>query len=131
MKSKFILMAAGVLAAASAWMPWISALGQTQNGFLGETRGNPGLFFVVFGVIIATMGLINKKASAIVAMLFALMVVGLGFKYYGDGTTPDAVLVGAKVGYGIYAMMLAGIAGIAGGIMRFTEKKASVVLGVA
>lgn len=131
MKAKFILMGAGVLAAASAWMPWISALGKTENGFMGEMRGNPGLFFVVFGVLIATMGLINKKWSAIVAMLFALFTMALGFKYYSDGTSADAVLVGAKVGLGVYVMMLAGLVGLAGGVMRFMEKKASVVLGVA
>lgn len=101
MKARFILIGAGVLSAAAAWLPWLSAMGETRNGFMGEMKGNPGLFFVVFGVIIATMGLINKKWSAIVAMLFALMVVGLGFNYYCDSTSPDAVLVGAKVEYGI------------------------------
>ena len=131
MKARFILIGSGALSIAAAWMPWISAMGETQNGFMGAMRGNPGLFFVVLGVLIAIMGLLNKKWSALVAMLFALMVAGLGFKYYGDSTSPDAVLVGAKVGYGVYAMMVAGIVGLAGGVIRFTEKKASVVLGLA
>jgi hypothetical protein len=31
--------------------------------------------------------------------------------------------VGAKAGYGVYVMMLAGVLGLVGGIMRFMVKK--------
>lgn len=127
MKSRFILIGAGVLSAISAWLPWIAVMGTTQNGFMGEMRGNPGIIFIILGVLIAVMGLINKKWSAIVAILFAVLVGGLGCKYYKDGTSPDAILVQAKVGYGVYVMLLAGIAGVAGGIMRFMEKKIQAV----
>jgi hypothetical protein len=118
-----MLIAAGALSIISAWLPWITVLGESTNGFMGEMRGNPGLFFIILGAIIAIMGLINKKWSAVVAILFALCVAGLGFKYYGDATGSDAALVGAKAGYGVYVMMLAGVLGLVGGIMRFMVKK--------
>jgi hypothetical protein len=117
------MIGAGVLSIISAWLPWVTLLGISQNGFMGEYRGNPGLFFIVLGVIIAIMGVINKKWSAIVAILFSLIVCLLGFKYYNDSTTGDAAIVGAAAGYGIYCMIVAGLAGIAGGIMRFLVKK--------
>ncbi|HNP55259.1 MAG TPA: hypothetical protein PKK69_11585 [Ferruginibacter sp.] len=119
MNSRLMLIAAGVLSIVSAWLPWVTVLGQSTNGFMGEMRGNPGLFFIILGAIIAVMGLINKKWSAVVAILFALMVAGLGFKYYGDATSGDAALVGAKAGYGVYVMMLAGVLGVVGGICAF------------
>lgn len=123
MNSRLTMIAAGVLAIISAWLPWIKLMGMTQNGFMGDYKGNPGLFFVVMGAIIAIMGLINKKWSAIIAIIFSLCVCGLGFKYYSDGTSGDAVTVGASVGYGVYVMIIGGIAGIAGGVMRFLAKK--------
>ncbi|MCP9750573.1 hypothetical protein EGI32_06280 [Ferruginibacter sp. HRS2-29] len=94
---------------------------------MGEYRGNPGIVFVVVGAIIAIMGLLNKKWSAIVAILFSLCVAGLGFKYYSDATSGDAATVGASAGYGVYCMIVAGLAGIVGGILRFTAKKNTVV----
>jgi len=123
MISRVTMIGAGVLSIISAWLPWVKVMGISQNGFMGEYRGNPGLFFVVMGAIIAIMGLLNKKWSAIVAILFSLMVCGLGFKYFSDATSGDAATVGASAGFGVYCMIVAGIAGIAGGIMRFTAKK--------
>lgn len=123
MISRVTMIGAGVLSIISAWLPWIKVMGITQNGFMGEYRGNPGLIFVVAGAIIAVMGLLNKKWSAIVAILFSLAVCGLGVKYYSDATSGDATTIGASAGFGIYCMILAGVAGIAGGIMRFTAKK--------
>lgn len=69
------------------------------------------------------MGLVNKKWTAIIAIIFSLLVAMLGLKYYNDATTGDAVTVGATAGYGVYVMILAGLMGIVGGIMRFTVKK--------
>lgn len=126
MKSKFTMIGAGVLTVISAWLPWVKLMGITQNGFMGEYRGNPGLFFVVLGAIIAVMGLLNKKWSAIVAIVFSLIVCALGFKYFGDATSGDAATAGASAGFGIYCMILAGIAGIAGGVMRLLVKKNTV-----
>jgi hypothetical protein len=123
MNSKLTMIVAGVLSIVSAWLPWVTVMGVSQNGFMGEMRGNPGLFFIVMGAIIAIMGLLNKKWSAIVAILFSLIVCALGFKYYGDATSGDAATVGASAGYGIYVMIAGGIAGIAGGVMRMMAKK--------
>lgn len=127
MNSKLTMIGAGALSILSAWLPWVTLLGISQNGFMGDYKGNPGIFFIVFGVIIAVMGLINKKWSAVVAIVFSLLVCALGFKYYHDATTGDAATVGASAGYGIYCMILGGLAGIVGGIMRLLNKKNTVV----
>jgi len=127
MTSKLTMIGAGILTAISAWLPWVTLMGISQNGFMGEYRGNPGIIFVAMGVIIAVMGLLNKKWSAIVAILFSLCVAGLGIKYYGDATSGDAATVGASAGYGVYCMIIAGAAGIAGGIMRIIAKKNVVI----
>lgn len=123
MTSRLIIVLAGVLSIISAWLPWITVLGISQNGFMGEYRGNPGLFFIVMGIIIAGMGLLNKKWSAVIAILFSLFVSTLGLKYYNDATTGDALTVGASAGYGVYCMIVAGLIGTVGGIMRFFVKK--------
>lgn len=123
MKSRLTMIGAGVLSIISAWLPWVKVMGVSQNGFMGEYRGNPGLFFIVLGAIIAVMGLLNKKWSAVIAILFSLLVCGLGFKYYGDVATGDAATMGAVAGFGIYCMIAAGFIGMAGGIMRFFMKK--------
>lgn len=120
------MIGAGVLSIISAWLPWVKVMGMTQNGFMGDYQGNPGLFFVILGVIIAIMGLLNKKWSAVVAILFSLVVCGLGFKYYGDVTGGDAASLGAAAGIGIYCMIIAGLIGMAGGVMRFFMKKKAV-----
>ncbi len=125
MNSKLTMIGGGVLSIISAWLPWVTMMGISQNGFMGDYKGNPGLFFVVLGVIIAVMGLLNKKWSAIVAILFSLIVCGLGFKYYSDAS--EAAAFGASAGYGIYVMIAGGLAGIAGGVMRFLTKKNVVV----
>lgn len=123
MISRLTMTLAGILSIISAWLPWINVMGLSQNGFLGEMRGNPGLFFVVMGAIIVIMGLLNKKWTAIIAILFSLFVAMLGLKYYNDATTGDALSVGATAGYGVYVMIVAGLIGIVGGIMRFFVKK--------
>lgn len=123
MNSRLTMIGAGVLTIISAWLPWVKLMGMTQNGFMGDYKGNPGIIFIATGIIIAVMGLVNKKWSAVVAILFSACVCVLGFKYYGDATSADAVTVGASAGYGIYVMIVAGLAGIAGGIMRFLAKK--------
>ncbi len=123
MISRVTMSLAGILSILSAWLPWVNVMGLSQNGFLGEMRGNPGLFFVIMGAIILIMGLVNKKWTAIIAIIFSLLVAMLGLKYYNDATTGDAVTVGATAGYGVYVMILAGLMGIVGGIMRFTVKK--------
>lgn len=123
MISRLTMIVAGILSIISAWLPWVTLSGMSQNGFMGDYGGNPGLVFVVMGAIIALMGLLNKKWSAIVAILLSLLVCMLGLKYYNDATTGDAVSVGASAGYGVYLMIAAGFIGIAGGIMRFFVKK--------
>lgn len=132
MISRLTMILAGVLTIVSAWLPWVNVLGISQNGFMGEYRGNPGLVFVVLGAIMLGMGALNKKWSAIVTILFSLLVCMLGLKYYNDATTGDAVLVGATAGYGVYCMIFAGLIGTVGGVMRFfVKKKAAAVLAPA
>lgn len=117
------MVLAGVLSIIAAWMPWLTILESTQNGFMGDMAGNPGIFFVVMGSIILTMGLINRKWSAIIAILFAALVGMLGLNYFIDSTGPEAELLGAQVGSGIYVMILAGLLGIVGGTMRLLKKR--------
>ena len=123
MNSKLSMIGAGLLSIICAWLPWLNLMGHSLNGFMGDYKGNPGIIFIGLGVIIAVMGLINKKWSAVVAILFSLCVAGLGIKYYTDATSPEATMIGASAGYGVYLMIVAGLAGIAGGIMRFVTKK--------
>lgn len=123
MISRLTMIIAGVLSIISAWLPWVNVLGTSHNGFLGDLGGNPGLFFIVMGVIILGMGALNKKWSAVVAILFSLLVCMLGLKYYNDATTGDALEIGATAGYGVYVMVIAGLLGTVGGIMRFFVKK--------
>lgn len=127
MKSRLTMIAAGALSIISAWLPWIELQGTSQNGFMGDLQGNPGIIFIVMGAIIAIMGLINKKWSAIVTILFSILVCMLGLKYYHDATTGDAITVGAAPGYGVYCMIIAGLIGMAGGIMRFFVKKKTAI----
>ncbi|RQO30152.1 hypothetical protein DBR32_11240 [Taibaiella sp. KBW10] len=117
------MIIAGILSIISAWLPWVTLLGVSHNGFMGDLGGNPGIFFIVLGILILGMGAINKKWSAIVAILISLFVCMLGLKYYNDSTTGDALTVGASVGNGVYCMIFAGLIGIVGGIMRFFVKK--------
>ncbi len=124
MISKLSLIGAGILSIISAWLPWVKLMEITQNGFMGDYGGNPGIIFVVMGAIIAIMGLLNKKWSAIVAILFSIFVMLLGLKYYNDATTGDALSVGAEAGSGVYVMIFAGLIGFVGGLMRlFTKQK--------
>ncbi|WP_222165475.1 hypothetical protein [Edaphocola aurantiacus] len=131
MISRLTLIIAGVLSIISAWLPWVELLGESHNGFMGDYGGNPGLFFIVLGAIILGMGALNKKWSAVVAILFSILVCMLGLKYYNDSTTGDALIVGAKVGSGVYCMIFAGFIGIVGGIMRFFVKKKVAVAAAA
>lgn len=131
MISRLTMILAGVLSIISAWLPWVILLGVSQNGFMGDYGGNPGVFFIVLGTIIVVMGLLNKKWSAIIAILFSLLVCMLGLKYYNDSTTGDALTVGAIVGNGVYCMIFAGLLGVVGGIMRFFVKKKVVTLATA
>jgi hypothetical protein len=117
MNSKLLLIVAGILAIVSAWLPWVSFMGITANGFQGSMGGNPGLFFVILGALIAVMGLIGKKWSAIAAIVLALCVAGLGVKYYMDA--------GEAVGYGLYVMMAAGVLGIIGGVLAMKGPKST------
>ena len=119
MNSKLMLIGSGVLAIISAWLPWVTLMGMSANGFKGDMAGNPGLFFVVLGALIAVMGLLGKKWSNIVAILLALCVAGLGVKYYNDASS-----IGAA-GYGLYVMMAAGLIGIIGGVMGMRTKTAA------
>lgn len=121
------MMGAGALSIIAAWLPWVKVMGITQNGFKGSYSGNPGIIFIVMGAVILGMGAINKKWSAVIAMLFSIFVCLLGFKYYSDTTTGDAATLGATVGAGVYCMILGGLAGIAGGVMRFLVKKKTAV----
>lgn len=125
MNSKLLLFGAAILSIVSAWLPWISLLGINVNGFQGDMRGNPGLFFVILGVLIGLMAFIGKKWSAIVAILLSLCVAGLGFKYYRDATADG---MGAA-GYGLYVMMAAGVLGIIGGLMAMKGKGAAPSTG--
>jgi hypothetical protein len=127
MNSRITMIVGGILSIVSAWLPWVTVMGTSINGFRGDFQGNPGILFVAVGVIIAVMGLLNKKWSAIVAVLFSVVVIGLGAKYFGDATSADAKSVGATVGYGVYAMIAGGLIGIVGGVMRFMAKKNVVV----
>jgi hypothetical protein len=127
MNSRLLMIGAGALSIICAWLPWLNLMGHSLNGFMGDYKGNPGIIFIGLGVIIAVMGLINKKWSAVVAILFSLCVAGLGFKYYSDATSAEAAIVGASAGYGVYLMMVAGLAGVAGGIMRLVAKKNIVI----
>ena len=120
MNSRLLLFLSAILTIVSAWLPWVSLLGITQNGFKGEYSGNPGLFFVVLGALIGLMGIFGKKWSSIIAILLALCVAGLGVKYYNDATS-----LGATAGYGLYAMMAGGVLGIIGGIMGMMGKKSA------
>lgn len=120
MFSRLSMIIAGALSIISAWMPWVSVMGISQNGFHGDA-GNPGLFFVILGVLIALMGLLNKKWSAVLAALFSICVLGLGAKYYGDATS-----LGATAGSGIYLMIAGGVLGVIGGIGRLFAKKKAI-----
>lgn len=123
MISRLSIIVAGVLAVISAWLPWVNVMGFSQNGFMGDTSGNPGILFIVMGVIILGMGIIHKKWSAILAILFSVLVCMLGLKYFNDSTSSDAISIGATVGSGVYFMIFSGLIGIIGGIMRFFVKK--------
>jgi len=123
MNSKLLLIVAGILAIVSAWLPWSSIMDITINGFQGSMKGNPGLFFIILGALIAVMGLLGKKWSYIVAIILSLCVAGLGVKYYMDVTSVSEL--GAKVGYGLYVMMAAGLLGIVGGAMGMKGAKST------
>ena len=122
MNSKLLLFAAAILSIVSAWLPWVSMMGISANGFQGDS-GNPGLFFVVLGVLIGLMAIFGKKWSAVVAILLSLCVAGLGAKYYHDATT-----LGASAGYGVYAMMAGGVLGIIGGAMGLKGGKSAATV---
>lgn len=127
MNSRLTMVGAGTLAIICAWLPWFTVIGTTHNGFMGDMQGNPSYFFIVMGAIIAGMGALNRKWTAIVAILFSVFVCLLGLKYYNDATTGDAKTIGAAAGYGVYCIIVAGLVGIAGGVMRFLVEKNTVV----
>lgn len=124
MISRVTIALSGVLSIVAAWMPWLTVLESTQNGFMGDMAGNPGIFFVLLGSFILIMGIINKKWSAIIAILFAALVCMLGLNYYFDSTVPEAIEIGAKVGSGIYTMIFGGLLGMVGGFIRLFKKRA-------
>lgn len=99
--AKLITIIGGILTIVSAWLPWVKAMGVSMNGFQGDMAGNPGIFFVILGALAAIMAILNKKWSAIVAIIMGLIVVALGIKYIKDA--------GEFKGYGLYVMLAAGL----------------------
>lgn len=119
-KNKLIGIVSSIILIISAWMPWfkVSFLGISTNGFTGGIYGNPGIFFVVIGILTALFMFIAKKWSIIVSIVLALVTLALSIKYYRDASS-----AGASAGFGIYAMMIGSIGIIIGSIMGFKKNK--------
>lgn len=119
-KSKLVGIVSSILLIISAWLPWfkISALGISTNGFMGDAYGNPGLFFIIIGILTAIFIFMGKKWSMIVSIILALVTLALSMKYHRD-----ASLTGASAGFGIYLMMIGSIGVIVGAIMGFKKNK--------
>jgi len=121
MNSKLVLIAAGALCIISVFLPWVSFMGITANGLSDGSK--IGFFFIALGMLIAVMGFLQKKWSAIVAIVLSACVAGLGAKYFNDVSSPEI-----SAGFGLYAMLAGGIIGIAGGIMGLMAKRTPAII---
>lgn len=118
-KNKIIGLVSAALLIASAWLPWAKVATISVNGFQGELGGNPGIFFIVTGILGALFIFLGKTWSNIVAILLALSAIGLSIKYLTDISSFGEM---AKAGFGLYAMLVGGVGLLAAAVLGFRKK---------
>jgi hypothetical protein len=138
MNFRIILLASAVLVIIAAFLPWVTFDGIAEKlgneiagkvtGFAGRGKygGTPGAFTIGCAVIAAGLGLLNKKWSHIVGVLFACFLIFLAYVIYNKDVKCESALDGAlqvctKAGIGSYLTFLGGFLLVVGNILGFIK----------
>ena len=118
---KYLSVIGAVLAIIGCFLPWVSVMGFSMNGFPGGMGGNPGALIVILAVLCGVFSFIGKKWSLITSIVLALLMVLWAGKQMMDASKFGE---GVSVGIGIYLILIAGIIVIAGNVMGMKTDKA-------
>jgi hypothetical protein len=131
--SRIVLIAAAVLVIIAAFLPWVTLEGMTESvtglSGRGSNGGTPGAFTIVCAVIAAGLGVLGKKWSHIVSILFALLVIFLAYVIYNkdvkcEGAMDGAIQICTKAGIGSYLTFFGGFLLAVGNVLGFIKPAA-------
>ncbi len=130
-----LLLVGGALVILGCLLNWFSVLGTDFNGFSSDGDGNvkDGPFFtflaaVLIGFAITFFAARRVFVIAILAVIFASVVVIAGLGDFGDVTTSvddvrDVFDDAASVGPGLPVVVLGGLVCLAGGIVALAKRR--------
>lgn len=117
---KYLSVVAAVLAIIGCFLPWVSIMGISVNGFPGGFSGNPGALIVILALLCGIFSFLAKKWSLIVSMLLSLLLIVWAIKQI-----LDCGKLGASAGIGLYLILIAGAIIIVGNVMNMKGDKAA------
>ncbi len=117
---KYLSVIGAVLAIIGCFLPWVSVMGFSMNGFPGGLGGNPGILVVLFGVLCGIFSFLGKKWSLITSIVLALLMVVWVIKQIMDAHKFGE---GVSVGMGLYLILIAGIVILVGNFMGMKGEK--------
>ena len=118
--SRIFNILGGLMIAISVFLAAVKSEAMSVSMFDTEEKRGVAYFFIVLGVIIAVVGLVNKRWLNILSLLLGLAVAGLAFKYKGDATTEMT-----SAGMGIWLMLAGGLLACVGSVMGIMNKGTS------
>ncbi len=113
--NRYVSVAGGLLTVISMFLPFISISGMASTN--GMAMGGVAYFFIVLGLVIAGVGMANKRWLNILSLLFGLIIAALSMKYQSDANH-----LGATVGAGIWVMLVGGLVSMVGAVMAMVKK---------
>jgi hypothetical protein len=124
----YVALAAAALAVVAAFLPWITAatiFGDVSRS--GIDGGGDGVVTAILGVVVAVVAITTRRnegdrGSGIAIVICALIIVGISvYDYFSVNdriNDIDRRYVDASVGIGLYLTIVAGVAGVAAGVLR-------------
>jgi predicted membrane protein len=106
-----LTIAGGVLTIISVFLPFTTLFGRSIS-FMDIPNGDAPIWLVC-GVVIAVVGLTNKKMLSILSFVLGLSIAGMAL-YYRNKLSIIA-------GYGLWIMLLGGILSVVGSVKRLRE----------
>lgn len=110
---KFIGVIGGILISISVFLPALSIAGISVSLWDAPTSKSAAYLIIAFGVIVAVCSYLGQKWSNIVAIIVALLALGLDIKYIND-----AFSLGVSPGIGLWVCAVGAIMGIAGPFVK-------------
>ena len=118
MEKKFIGLIGGVIIAITAFLPWLSVMGIGVSGISGDSAAF-GYAVIGFGALIAVFSFLDQKWSHILAIVFAVLEMGLmGLLILGASERASV-----DIAYGVWLGLLGAVVVIVGAIMAMRQPK--------